>query len=122
MRDLEAHNLNALKDWFSEDAVLWIPPAPPVEGPRRIQAMFRLIFRMYKEIHWKVTDFHSIGNNRYIYATNSWGVIGKDTPYQNHVLTVIDFNSEGKISYLSDYFKDTAIFSAEKTAIPAQLD
>ena len=117
MRDLEARNPEVLRTWFTENAVLWIPPSPPIEGSRRIQAMFKLIFRMYTEIHWKVTDFYQVGNQRYIYATNSWGIIGKDTPYKNHVLTVIDFDAAGKISYLSDYFKDTAIFTADKPPI-----
>lgn len=118
MCDLESRNLDAIGSWFSENAVLWVPPASPIQGARRIQAMFRLIFRMYKEIHWKVTDFYSVGNDRYIYATNSWGIIGEDTPYKNHILTVIDFDSNGKIKYLSDYFKDTVIFNSEKAPAP----
>jgi hypothetical protein len=122
MRDLEARDPDALRLRFSENAILWIPPAQPIQGARRIQVMFKLIFRMYSEIHWKVTDFYPVGNQRYIYATNSWGTIGRDTPYKNHVLTVIDFDAEGKISYLSDYFKDTAIFTSEKqAAISSQL-
>jgi hypothetical protein len=123
MRDLESRDLDKLRPWFSENAVLWIPPAPTIEGSRRIQEMLRIIFRMYKEIHWKVTDIYPVGNQRYIYATNSWGIVGKETPYKNHVLTVIDFDAAGQISYLSDYFKDTAIFNAEKSAVlPSQID
>jgi ketosteroid isomerase-like protein len=122
MRDLEARDPEALRLRFSDDAVLWIPPSPPIQGARRIQTMFKLIFRMYTEIHWKVTDFYQVGERRYIYATNSWGTLGRDTPYKNHVLTVMDFDANGKISYLSDYFKDTAIFSSEKSAtISSQL-
>ena len=116
MHDLEYRDLERIKPWFAEKSVLWMPPTTPIEGQRRILAMFRVIFRMYTEIHWKVTDVYPAGGNRYIYATDSWGIIGKSTPYKNSILTIIDFDNEGHILYLSDYFKDTAIFNAEKPA------
>ena len=69
---------------------------------------------MYTEIHWKVTDVYPVGGNRYIYATDSWGIIGKQTPYKNHILSIIEFDGKDRIVYLSDYFKNTAIFNAAK--------
>jgi limonene-1,2-epoxide hydrolase len=110
MSDLESRDLDRLKKWFCETSKLWMPPTAPIEGQRRILALFRTIFRMYSEIHWKVSDVHAIGENRFIYLTDSWGVIGEDTSYKNHILTLIEFSPEGQILYLSDYFKDTAIF------------
>ena len=91
-----------------------MPPTEPIKGDRRILAMFRVIFRMYHEIHWKVTEVYPVGGNRYVYLTDSWGTIGKSTPYKNHILSIIDFDAAGRILYLSDYFKNTAIFNAEK--------
>ncbi len=114
MDDLEKRNLDVLRGWFSEKSVLWMPPTEPIEGDRRILAMFRIIFRMYTEIHWKVKDVYAVGGNRYIYSTESWGTIGKQTPYKNSILSIIDFDADGRIAYLSDYFKDTAIFRAER--------
>lgn len=114
MTDLEKRDLDVIKRWFSDSSVLWVPPTEPIEGQRRIVAMFRLIFRMYTEIHWKVTDIYAVSAQRFIYATESWGVIGKQTPYKNHVLTIIEFDASGRIAYLSDYFKNTAIFNAER--------
>jgi ketosteroid isomerase-like protein len=110
MRDLERRDLKVLKPWFSEETVLWVPPRPPVKGARRILCMFRAIFRMYADIHWRVTEVHPLGGRRYLYLTESWGTIGQGTPYTNHVLTLIEFDAEGRIASLSDYFKDTAIF------------
>ena len=118
MRDLETRDLSLLERWFTHDAVLWVPPSAPIQGVRRIQAMFRVIFRMYREIHWKVIDVHSVGGSKYIYATESWGIIGDSHPYKNHIMSVIEFDDAGRISYLSDYFKDTAIFNmAKKPAV-----
>ena len=116
MDDLGRRDLGRIKPWFVEKSVLWVPPALPVEGQRRILAMFRIIFRKYSEIHWNVTEIFPVGGTRYIYATDSWGTIGKSTPYKNSILTIIDFDQDGHILFLSDYFKDTAIFNAEKRA------
>jgi len=115
MADLESRDLERVRNWFAESATLWMPPTEPIEGNRRIAAMFRVIFRMYAEIHWKVTDVYPVGANRFVYATDSWGTIGKDTPYKNHILSIIEFDENNQIKYLSDYFKDTAIFKAGRS-------
>lgn len=120
MADLGRRDAEALKKWFTEKSVLWMPPAPPIEGERRILVAFRVIFRAYTDLNWSVKEVYSVGNNRFIYMTDSWGTIGRDMPYKNNILTVIDFDADGRIVYLSDYFKDTAIFHAEKkTALNA---
>jgi limonene-1,2-epoxide hydrolase len=112
MADLESRDLERVEKWFAPDAVLWMPPTDPISGARRIAAMFRVIYRMYTEIHWAVQEVHSIGANRYIYATDSWGIIGSATSYKNHILSIIEFDEQDRIKYLSDYFKDTAIFNS----------
>ena len=116
VRDLQQRDLPSIKNWFTDSSVLWMPPLEPIQGQRRIIATFRIIFRKYSDIHWKVSDVYSAKNGRYIFATDSWGTIGKSTPYKNSILTIIDFDAEGHILFLSDYFKDTAIFNTEKAA------
>jgi hypothetical protein len=116
MDDLEKRDTSLVLKWFADNGVLWMPPSEPIEGARRVAAMFRVIFRMYAEIHWKVTDVYPVSDVRFIYMTDSWGTIGKSTPYRNSIMSIIEFNAENKITYLSDYFKDTAIFNAAKTA------
>lgn len=115
MSDLEKRDPALVKAWFADNAILWMPPTEPIEGSRRIAAMFRVIFRMYAEIHWKVTEVYHVGGKRYVYLTDSWGTIGKNTPYKNHILSIIEFSAENRITFLSDYFKNTAIFDAGKT-------
>lgn len=116
MRDLGQRDVQSLKHWFLEKSVLWMPPMPPIHGQRRIVAAFRIIFRKYSDINWNVTDIYPAGKGRYIFATDSWGTLGKQTPYKNSILTIIDFDAEGHILFLSDYFKDTAIFNVESAA------
>jgi limonene-1,2-epoxide hydrolase len=124
MADLERRDVEKLRRWFFADSVLWMPPVGKIEGDRRILAAFRIIFRGYTDIHWKVTNIMATSGSRFVYETDSWGTIGKATPYQNHILTIIDFDAQGRIVFLSDYFKDTAIFNAEKktpASEPAKL-
>lgn len=110
MQDLESRDLKRLAAWFSDRSDLWVPPAAPVTGGRRILALFRAIFRMYGDLHWQVKDVHGIGEGRFVYFSDSWGTIGAGTRYRNQVATVVRFDEEGRIATLSDYFKDTAIF------------
>ena len=111
MEDLQTMKTENLKKWFGPTSKLWMPPGATVEGDSRILATFRKIFSRYKELHWKVTQIYPVAQDRFIYETESWGVIGEDRPYKNYILTVIEFDALDKILWLSDYFKDTAIFA-----------
>jgi hypothetical protein len=114
MSDLAKCDAEVLRPWFTETSVLWMPPSEPVTGTRRIVTMFKLIFRMYSELHWKVAEVHELAPGRFMYLTDSWGKIGADTPYKNNICTLIEFDSDGRIKFLSDYFKNTAIFDSGK--------
>lgn len=118
MADLAQRDHAALQKWFTETSTLWMPPTAPVTGARRIGILFRTIFRMYSDLNWKVTELHEVSPTKCIYLTDSWGTIGKDTPYKNNIMTLIEFDADGKIVLLSDYFKDTAIFQTGKTPTP----
>lgn len=87
------------------------PPCEPARGARKILAIFGLIFRRYAELSWEVQAVYPAGERRLVYQTESKGGFADGRPYANHILTVIQFSPEGKIHFLSDYFKDTAIFS-----------
>jgi len=115
MDDVERRDLQAMGAWFSPEVEMWIPPRPAVQGARRVAALFRAIFRLYPEIHWKVTAVHPLDERRGLYLTDSWGTIGRDTPYSNKIATLITFDVDGRIAYLSDYFKDTSIFAAGRS-------
>jgi ketosteroid isomerase-like protein len=106
--DLNTKDIRLLEAWFTDETSLWIPPRDPVTGARRIAALFRAVFRMYDELHWRVTDIYSIGEAGWVYLTDSWGALKGGVPYNNSIVTVIRFNGDGKIVYLSDYFKDTS--------------
>jgi limonene-1,2-epoxide hydrolase len=110
MEAMQSNDAARISDWFSDDAKLWIPPAQPVEGISRVRALFRAMFTRYEFIEWTIIDILPVSDNRCIHICQSRGKIKGSEEYYNRVITDITFNDEGKISSLSDYFKDTAIF------------
>ncbi len=110
MRDLESKDLDRLEKWFDDSSNVWIPPAAKVTGASRILALFRSIFRKYDKIHWEILEIHPLSDNRFFYVCNSWGIM-RSMEYRNQVATDITFTETGKISHLSDFFKDTAVFN-----------
>jgi limonene-1,2-epoxide hydrolase len=111
MQDLNSLNIETLEKWFTDDTVIWIPPAKEISGKSRILALFRAIFRRYEKIEWSVSEIFHLGNNKYFYQTNSLGKLSGQDTYTNEICTIIQFSECGKILYLSDYFKDTKVFS-----------
>lgn len=111
MADLGTLETEKLAKWFDEESELWLPPSEPVRGARRILTIFGLIFRRYKELAWEVQAVYPAGEGRLVYQTNSKGIFADGRPYANAILTIIEFSPAGKIRFLSDYFKDTAIFT-----------
>ncbi|MCS3868413.1 limonene-1,2-epoxide hydrolase [Chryseobacterium ginsenosidimutans] len=111
MQDLNSLNIEHLEKWFTDETVIWIPPAKEISGKTRILALFRAIFRRYEKIEWRVSEIFALGNDKYFYQTNSLGNMNGKGTYENEICTIIHFSESGKIVYLSDYFKDTRSFN-----------
>lgn len=111
MQDLESKNPELIAKWFTNESILWIPPSAPVTGLARIKALFRTVFARYESLHWKVIEILPLDECRCIHITESHGTMHGNGDYSNRIITDIVFNEDGKITSLSDYFKDTAIFT-----------
>ena len=110
MQDLNTLDVENLRKWFDENSKIWIPPMKEVEGGKRILALFRTIFRKYNHIEWKESEIFNLGKGRFFYETVSKGDMKIKGAYNNQICTIIEFAENGKIRYLSDYFKDTSCF------------
>ena len=111
MDDMQSNDASRIAAWFSDDSVLWIPPAQPVTGISRVRALFRAMFTRYEFLKWTIIDIMPVSDSRCIHICESRGKIKGAEEYTNRVITDITFDAEGKISSLSDYFKDTSVFS-----------
>lgn len=110
IRDLNTRNLESLMNWFLEDAQLWIPPAPIVGGSKRIQLLLKLIFRRYSDIQWEILELYQASDQVILVEMRSVGTFTSGKIYENNLISLIKYNEAGKIFYISDFFKNTAIF------------
>ncbi|WP_417429112.1 hypothetical protein [Halpernia sp.] len=110
MKDLNSLQIKNLEKWFNTESKIWIPPAGEIVGVGRILALFRAIFRKYENLEWNVGEIFNLGNEKYFYESTSKGFMSKSGIYSNQICTIISFNENGKIKFLSDYFKNTACF------------
>jgi ketosteroid isomerase-like protein len=120
MQDMESRDIERLSKWMTDRTTFWVPPREPITGGRRVLALLRAIFSMYDTIHWEVRQVFEISDSRAVYFHESVGTLAKEGgPYTNQIATLIDFDADGRIAYLSDYFKCTARFSQPKTSCAA---
>lgn len=118
MNDMASNDAKKVSQWFTEESHVWIPPCSPVNGLARITALFRALFGRYHSVQWKVIDILPVAENRCIHICDSTGHLKDADVYTNRVITDIVFNDEGKILSLSDYFKDTSVFTKSRESKP----
>lgn len=110
IQDLNSRNLERLMSWFLEDTQLWIPPAPLVQGSKRITLLLKLIFRRYTDIQWEIVELYQASENIILVEMRSTGTFTSGKKYENNLISLIKYDSAGKIFYISDFFKNTAVF------------
>jgi len=117
MEDMQSRDVQRLARWMTEETVFWVPPRPPVKGGRRVLALLRAIFGMYETLDFKVRHLYELTPTRVVYFHETTGSLARGGgPYANQVVTLIDFDEEGRIAYLSDYFKTAVAFSPPEGA------
>jgi ketosteroid isomerase-like protein len=108
--DLNTRDLDRLLPWFRPDAQLWIPPSPLVCGSKRISLLLNLIFRRYRDIQWEILELYQASENVILVEMRSFGTFTSGKAYENRLISLIKYTGAGKIFFISDYFKNTAIF------------
>ena len=108
---LSANDIGRAADVFAADGVLLFPGLRSVSGRPLVKRMLGLIRRKYSNITWNI--------NSTIYAdswlVSAWSVYGEfqqtGAKYENEGISLIKLDPAGRITMLSDYFKDTLSFS-----------
>lgn len=120
MDDMQSRDVRRLARWMSDSTVFWVPPREPVTGGKRVLALLRAIFAMYGDFQWEVRHLYEVAPSRCVYFHETVGTLARTgEPYTNQVVTLIDFDADGRIAYLSDYFKCTARFAQPAGGPPA---
>ena len=97
-----------MSDLLTPDAELYFPKTEPLFGKERIFKFLNILFRQYPVLTFTVERVILQQNQAAVHWTNQ-GVDRRKTPYQNEGVTLLEIQ-DGKISFISDFFKNTDIF------------
>ena len=102
------HNLDKMENLFSPDAEFYFPKTGPLIGKNRILKFFRILFRQYPQLSFDIRRIIIQGQQAAIHWTNL-GKSRNGVPYENEGVTLLELMN-GKIIFISDFFKDTEKF------------
>ncbi len=103
---MNTRDFSELEKIMSEGVVFDFPGAGRVEGYRKVLVFLKALLRKYPKLTFTVSEIIT-GDQR---ACAIWTNEGEDKeghPYENRGITLLHF-SESKITFISDYFKDTS--------------
>lgn len=103
---MNTRDLSELDQCLSENATFDFPGAGLIKGRNRILAFLKVLFRKYPQLFFTVEDVMVDGDRANVLWTNK-GENMRGDPYKNRGVTFVKL-TEGKIVFISDYFKDTS--------------
>jgi len=103
---MNSRDVSYLEQHLGKKAIFDFPGPGLIEGPRKILVFLKVLFRKYPRLEFSVEDIIVEGDRACAIWTNE-GKDKKGNPYKNRGITLMRF-SEGKIVFISDYFKDTS--------------
>ena len=99
-------DFSIIEPWMDENIYLDFPGVKPVEGKRKFLIFTSALLRSYPRLIFSVHDILLDGDKSCIIWTNE-GLDSFGKRYANRGVTLVEIR-DGKISLLSDYFKDTS--------------
>lgn len=105
---INKRDLDAFEGILDDGATFYFPKTQPLLGKNRIRRFFQILFRQYPELEFQVLK--TIIQDSWVAV--HWKNRGKnrqDEPYENEGVTLLE-TAGGKVTYISDFFKDTGKF------------
>jgi len=102
---LNARDLVEAGNLLASQAELFFPKTQPMIGKDRILKFLKIFFRQYPDLIFTVERVIRQGDQAAVHWTNR-GISRRKEPYQNEGVTILEMEN-GKIVYISDFFKDT---------------
>jgi ketosteroid isomerase-like protein len=103
---MNTRDFSEFENFVSEDVVFDFPGAGRIEGYKRVIIFLKALLRKYPKLKFTVSEI--ITDNQRACAV--WTNEGKDTdgnPYSNSGITLLYFRG-ARLTFISDYFKDTS--------------
>ena len=101
-------DLDKMDSLFSPDAQFYFPKTQPLIGKKRILKFFNVLFRQYPRLNFDIQRIIIEDQQAAIHWTNQ-GKTRRNAPYENEGVTIMELR-DGKIIFISDFFKDTEQF------------
>ena len=105
---MNTRNLDQMGNLLHPDARFFFPKTQPLLGKDRIIRFFNVLFRQYPQLSFQIERTIRQGRKAAVHWTNQ-GVSRRKEPYQNEGVTILEIEA-GKITFMSDFFKDTEKF------------
>jgi uncharacterized protein (TIGR02246 family) len=93
---------------LNSDAEFFFPKTQPLIGRERILKFLKILFRQYPQLSFTIQRVIQQGERAAVHWTNQ-GFNRREEPYQNEGVTILEMRN-GKINYISDFFKNTEKF------------
>ncbi len=106
---MNSRDLSSLESQVTPDVVFDFPGSGRMEGSRRVLLFLRALLRKYPRLEFTVLETLCSDDRACVSWTNE-GLDLEGRPYANQGVTLLHFR-DGKISFISDYFKDTSFVS-----------
>ena len=101
-------DLEQMGAFLTQSTEFYFPKSKAIIGRERILRFFKILFHKYPELAFQIQRVIIQGHQAAIHWTNR-GINRKGEPYKNEGVTILEIEG-GKISFLSDFFKDTEKF------------
>ena len=109
---MNRRDLSDLEQYISDEAVFDFPGAGCIKGRKRILILFKVLFRKYPRLTFRLEDIIAEGNRTCAIWSNE-GEDQKGNPYTNRGVTLVTLR-DGQIVSISDYFKDTSFVESSR--------
>lgn len=106
---LNHRDTKEMEDLVGPDTEFYFPKTQPLIGKKRIMKFLNILFRQYPELTFKIQRVIQQDNRVAVHWTNQ-GMNRRKEPYQNEGVTILEIQDD-KISFISDFFKDTEIIT-----------
>ncbi len=115
---MNTKNMAVLEPYLAEDVSFDFPGTALVVGKKRVLIFLKVLLRKYPDIVFQVQDVVSDNDKTCIVWTNS-ARLETSQPYRNSGVTLVHCVND-RITFISDYFKDTSFVNADATGSAQQ--
>ncbi len=105
---INERDLDGLEALLIENSEFYFPKTKPMVGKNRVIRFFKILFHKFPQLEFRTHRIIIQGSKAAVHWSNQ-GVSRREEPYENEGVTILEME-EGRIRFISDFFKDTGKF------------